>query len=118
MTHALFVYGSLQPGCENARELEEIEGQWQPASVKGCIKYLGWGSALGYPGLILADAVAPEDKAQVQDIKGQVLMSPQLEAHWPRLDAFEGSEYLRVTTHVTLADGSRLEAQVYTLNAS
>ena len=49
-----------------------------------------------------------------------VLVSDELPAHWPRLDAFEGPGYRRVVVDVTLdasdnADGapSLLQANVY-----
>ncbi|MCI0615247.1 gamma-glutamylcyclotransferase, partial [bacterium] len=49
----LFVYGTLQPSRSNAHVLESIGGSWVRASVRGRLKYEGWGAELGYPALLL-----------------------------------------------------------------
>ncbi len=48
-------------------------------------------------------------------IEGFVFSSQNFPAHWADLDAFEGAEYQRVVTAVTLADGTLIEANVYAL---
>lgn len=44
-----------------------------------------------------------------------MFVSDRLAEHWPALDEFEGSEYRRVATRVTLADGAQVDAYVYAL---
>ena len=104
----LFVYGSLQPGASNHHVVRDIDGEWQPASVRGRLWEAGWGAGIGYPALQLDDA-GPQ-------VPGQLLSSPRLAGHWPALDRFEGEEYRRVLAEVTLADGRRVQAHVYVVN--
>jgi gamma-glutamylcyclotransferase (GGCT)/AIG2-like uncharacterized protein YtfP len=106
----LFVYGSLQPGRENAHLLEAIGGSWQAASVKGILRPAGWGAAIGYPALTL--------DANGSVVSGFVFTSETLPQHWARLDEFEGEEYERVVTMVRLEDMSTVEAHVYVLHRS
>ena len=104
---SLFVYESLQPGGPNADVLSPINGTWQKGTVSGRLIEAGWGAALGYPGLRL-----------VQDgdrIEGSVLTSADLDTFWDELDAFEGAQYERVLTTVTLDTGENLTAFVYAL---
>ncbi len=49
----------------------------------------------------------------MQKIGGQ--WPDRLAEHWPALDEFEGTEYRRVATRVTLADGAQVDAYVYAL---
>ena len=107
----LFVYGSLKPGGSNARVLDDVPGEWLGASVRGHLADRGWGAGLGYPGITLEMLESPG--AYV--VAGCLLVSDALDAHWDRLDAFEGDEYRRVTAAVTLADGQIVEAEVYVL---
>ena len=74
--------------------------------MQGTLLANGWGAALGYPGLIL-EPDGPE-------VPVHVLVSPDLSAHWPRLDHFEGPGYRRVTTRVETGEG-RLESWIYVL---
>ena len=104
----LFVYGSLQPGGPNQHVLADIDGIWQPATVRGRLVAEGWGAELGYPGMVADDAGEP--------INGQLLSSETLQQRWQALDAFEGEQYQRITVDAVLSDGSRVAAQVYTLN--
>ena len=46
----------------------------------------------------------------------QVFVSPDLPAHWDRLDAFEGADYRRVLIEVATPDGP-LEAYIYAVEA-
>lgn len=107
MTTRLFVYGSLQPGKDNAFRLERLGGQWQKASVRGQFLDRGFRAGTGFPALIL-DEDGPE-------ISGYLFCSPQLASAWPELDAFEGSDYERVSARVSLAGGQVVDACVYAL---
>lgn len=104
---ALFTYGTLMPGHINAHELAGIAGQWVAARVRGRLYPQGWGSAAGYPGLVL-DACAGW-------VCGQLLISADLAQHWSRLDAFEGEGYQRVTTVVQGEAGQCWQAALYVL---
>ncbi|MEM1411445.1 MAG: gamma-glutamylcyclotransferase family protein [Pseudomonadota bacterium] len=108
MTQRLFVYGSLQPGGSNHDVLDGIDGTWEPATVRGRLLEAGWGSGLGYPGLVL-DGAGPA-------VPGAVLTSASLADHWARLDAFEGEDYERSDATVTLASGRTVPVQLYTVS--
>lgn len=84
-------------------------GDWEPASVRGRLVEKGWGTEMGYPGLIIDD--------HGEEIRGFVFSSSRLAEQWTDLDAFEGDEYERVVTNVTLAGGEQIEAHVYVLRA-
>ena len=103
----LFIYGSLQPGGPNEHLLTAIGGEWEPAFVTGKLVGRGWGATMGYPGLVL-DAAGTK-------VHGQVFSSSKLNASWDYLDEFEGDEYNRVITEVTLDSGERVQAYVYVL---
>ncbi|MBS4081140.1 MULTISPECIES: gamma-glutamylcyclotransferase family protein [Pseudomonas] len=103
----LFVYGTLGPGRPNEHVMLKIGGVWETATLKGRLAEAGWGAELGYPGLIIAD--------DGDDIAGYVFSSEHFAEHWAALDEFEGSEYQRLLTQVTLADGSTIDAYVYAL---
>lgn len=108
MQQHLFVYGTLAPNKPNAHILEAIAGTWSKGSVKGWLKEAGWGAELGFPGLTLSPAG--------QTIDGYIFSSEQLDSLWNSLDEFEGSEYQRVLTEVTLENGQIQQAYVYALN--
>lgn len=103
----LFVYGSLQPGGKNEHILKNIKGEWKPGFVKGKLLKRGWGSAIGYPGLIL-----DENEGKV---KGYVFSSEKLNDFWEYLDKFEGEEYERKITSVNLESGEKVDAYVYVI---
>ena len=105
----LFVYGSLQPGGPNAHVLAGIEGDWEPAVVKGKLIDAGWGAGLGYPGLVIDE--------HGDDVHGQVLASSRLSSRWADLDELEGDEYERIVASVALRSGKEVEAYVYVLRA-
>jgi len=107
MIERLFVYGTLAPGKPNAHVLADVRGTWQPASVTGRLLAEGWGAALGYPGIVLAD--------DGDVVRGLVFSSDELAAHWARLDAFEGEGYERVLTLARLDDGATVDACIYRL---
>jgi gamma-glutamylcyclotransferase (GGCT)/AIG2-like uncharacterized protein YtfP len=102
----LAVYGTLAPGRPNHGQLSALPGRWLVGHVRGSLKPAGWGSELGYPGLIL-DANGPL-------VEVNVFESGALSEHWDRLDAFEGPGYQRVTVDVDSAEGV-LRASIYVL---
>lgn len=106
--HYLFVYGTLAPGRANEHILADIVGEWTEASVRGTLYEEGWGAAQGYPGMVLDNSESI--------VEGFVFASIDLPDHWARLDAFEGSEYKRVTTDVKLISNDSVTAHVYVLN--
>lgn len=55
----LATYGSLAPGRANAHQLDGLTGRWIEGEVRGTLVAEGWGSALGYPAIVL-DADGPE----------------------------------------------------------
>jgi len=97
-------YGSLAPGRVNHHQLALLKGSWQQGTVRGKLIDAGWGSALGFPGLILDSSGPP--------VEVYVFESLDLPAHWRRLDEFEGPAYQRVLTQVRTADGD-LSAYIY-----
>ena len=105
----LFVYGTLGPGRPNEHVMLDIGGTWQAASLRGHLQNAGWGAEMGFPGLVLA--------ADGEPIAGHVFTSTNFASHWARLDAFEGAEYQRVCTRVTLDNGEQIDAYVYALRA-
>jgi gamma-glutamylcyclotransferase (GGCT)/AIG2-like uncharacterized protein YtfP len=86
--------------------LEGLTGRWFEGQVHGTLVDAGWGASLGYPALVL-DPLGPP-------VEVVVFESPDLPAHWSRLDRFEGPGYRRVTTTVRTRAGD-LEASVYIL---
>ncbi|HSV41433.1 MAG TPA: gamma-glutamylcyclotransferase family protein [Nocardioidaceae bacterium] len=107
MTQRLFVYGTLAPGQPNAHELADIQGEWEPATVRGQLFPEGWGAAIGYPAIVLDDH-GPE-------VEGFLFTTDGLSQHWDRLDEFEGEGYDRVLTAVRLEGGTSVVAYVYVL---
>jgi gamma-glutamylcyclotransferase (GGCT)/AIG2-like uncharacterized protein YtfP len=102
----LAAYGTLAPGRENHHVLAGLRGAWRPCAIPGRLHPAGWGCTGGFPGLVWD----PEACA----IPAQLLESPDLPAHWDRLDAFEGSAYHRRVVPVLTDDGPVL-ANVYTV---
>ena len=105
----LFIYGSLQPGGPNEHVIAAIGGHWEPAVIKGKLVERGWGASLGYPGLVVDESG--------NDVHGHVFSSSNLNANWAYLDEFEGEEYERIVTSVTLTSGKQVQAHVYVLRA-
>ena len=106
----LFVYGTLAPGRPNEHVLAGVPGTWEPATVRGTLFPEGWGAAAGYPGIVLSE--------DGDEVEGLVFSSPELPAHWARLDAFEGDGYVRVPVTARLEGGATVEAHVYALSSS
>lgn len=102
----LAVYGTLAPGRPNHHVVADLAGRWITGTVRGTLREQGWGSALGYPGILL-DPAGPE-------VAVDVLESAQLPAHWERLDDFEGPGYRRTVTMVSTAEGE-VQASIYQL---
>lgn len=107
MIEHLFVYGTLGPGRPNEHVLTEIGGTWINASIKGHLHNEGWGSEQGYPAIELSD--------NGDVVEGFLFISGNLSDHWSNLDKFEGEAYKRVLAEVTLKDGSKIDAHIYTL---
>ena len=106
--HLLFVYGTLAPGEVNEHVLAPLNGDWEPATVRGELVHEGWGAEHGFPALRL-----DEDS---QAVKGQLFYSPGLPEKWDELDEFEGEAYLRVVTNVILDSGQSIAANLYVIN--
>lgn len=106
----LFVYGTLAPGRSNHHVLAGLAGTWSRARVRGTLHPEGWGATLGFPAIVLDEEGEP--------VEGFVFSSEELEAHWPRLDAFEGEPYVRVPARAVLEDGRALEVHVYALSSA
>ena len=102
--HRLAVYGSLAPGEVNAYLLDGIRGTWRSGTVRGDLHPEGWGMTYGFPAL--------RWRADGPAVPVRLFESPDLPAHWPRLDAFEGVEYRRIVVPVSTAQGD-LPANVY-----
>lgn len=102
---SLFVYGTLRQGYPNEHVLAEIGGNFQNASVRGYYVNTGWGAEMGCPALTLDVAG--------KRIAGQIFTSANLQNYLSKLDEFEGDEYRRVVSRVTLECGKEVEAYVY-----
>lgn len=106
--HCLATYGTLAPGRPNAHQLTDLQGTWTTGVVRGRLIEQGWGAAMGFPALV------PDQNGDAVAV--HLLCSPDLPAHWARLDAFEGSGYKRVAVPVE-TDGGDVRAYIY-VNAS
>lgn len=100
----LATYGTLGPGRPNAHQLAHLSGTWHRGTVRGRLVEAGWGAEMGFPGLILDPSGS--------EVGVDLLESPDLEAFWPQLDAFEGEGYRRVVTTVLTPQGE-VEASIY-----
>jgi 4'-phosphopantetheinyl transferase len=103
----LAVYGTLAPGKSNHGQLAGLSGKWSHGTVRGTLRPAGWGLTHGFPGLIWNPS---GDRVAVQ-----VFDSADLERHWDRLDAFEGTDYQRLLIPVE-QDGSLVVANIYALS--
>jgi len=86
--HTLAVYGTLAPGQPNHHVLAPLEGEWTDGMIEGDLIPMGWGAALGYPGL--------RPRAGGDAVAVKVLTAPSLATAWPALDRFEGPGYRRI----------------------
>lgn len=103
----LFVYGSLAPGHPNAHLLAPLKGTWKRGSVKGFLHEKSVQDGYQYYGVEL--------DRHGDNVQGQLFSSPGLEAFWSELDAFEGADFRRVVTEVTLSNGRAVDAFIYEL---
>lgn len=102
----LAVYGTLAPGEPNHHHLSDLAGQWLAGgAVTGTLERIGWGADMGYPALRWS--------ADGGRVAVQLFASDELPAHWPRLDEFEGEQYLRILVPVRFADGRVEVANLY-----
>ncbi|MEM7323770.1 MAG: gamma-glutamylcyclotransferase family protein [Actinomycetota bacterium] len=89
---ALAVYGTLAPGEENHHAMLGIEGDWVDGFIFGYKFEVTWGGADGYPGIVL-------DRSGNR-VPVKVMVSDNLDAHWRRLDDFEGPGFHRIVVDV------------------
>jgi len=102
--HRLATYGTLSPGGSNFAQLADLKGTWSRGNVRGHRLPSGSGAAEGYP-VFHADPSGREVPVHLLD-------SPDLPAHWHRLDAFEGKGYRRAIIEVETPAGPVL-AHIY-----
>jgi len=102
----LAVYGSLAPGEKNHAVIHDIPGQWQDGYVHGEVHPVGWGEAIGYPGMTWLPH-SPERVAV------RLFTSPALSAHWRGIDSFEGRDYLRILVPVDGLTNGPVVANIY-----
>ncbi len=95
----LAVYGTLAPGRENHHELSDCAGDWSIGVVHGHL------ALHAYP-LLTPDPAGPA-------VAVAVLVGDDLRDHWPRLDAFEGDDYVRVLVEVRRPDDPSTVANLY-----
>lgn len=106
----LVVYGSLAPGRTNHHVIAELRGTWSDGYVRGQLHTSGWGITSGYSGLV------PDERGERIPVK--LFSSPDLPAHWQRLDDFEGPDYGRVLIPVEDERGVFAIGNVYALAKS
>ncbi|PHO12196.1 gamma-glutamylcyclotransferase [Malaciobacter halophilus] len=104
----IFIYGTLAPGKPNEHILSDLKGSWEDAYVYGSLLKEGWGSDLGFPGIVLDN--------QKDIVDGFIFTSSELKNKLTFLDQFEGIEYKRVTTIAYLKSGEECEVYIYVLN--
>jgi gamma-glutamylcyclotransferase (GGCT)/AIG2-like uncharacterized protein YtfP len=99
----LFVYGTLRDG-QTARTLvaNQITGA-AAATTEGSL----YAFPMGYPGFV-------EDGAG--KVHGEVLWLTELAATFALLDAYEGTDFIRMIRQVTLESGEVIWAWVYVLS--
>jgi gamma-glutamylcyclotransferase (GGCT)/AIG2-like uncharacterized protein YtfP len=103
----IFVYGTLKLGEKNSYLLDRIGGEWIEATVKGSLHEEGWGSKFGCPGIKV------DEKGQV--VRGYIFRSDKLEENISFFDEFEGGEYKRTITDITLKNGLTIKSYIYQL---
>ena len=95
--HHLAVYGTLAPGQPNHHHLSGLAGVWHSGhTVTGELAASGWAADQGFRALRWSPAGGAVP---------HLFASVELPQHWPRLDAFEGPEYLRILVPLHL-DGA------------
>ena len=101
----LAIYGSLAPGKVNHHVIADIKGQWLEGNVRGRLHENGWGSGLGFPGIIW-----DPDGSKV---KVYLFLSKHLPENWKRLDHFEGDGYKRILVPIHNEGGIIAVANIY-----
>lgn len=104
--HRLAIYGTLAPGKPNHGEISDLKGIWTKGTIRGKLITASQPPHTGLTGLIL-DPLSNK-------IDVDIFESAELPDHWPRLDAFEGSEFERVTTRVQ-TDAGNIDASIYVI---
>jgi len=100
MPRHCFTYGSLM--CEDImRAVSGHEGVHEPAELAGYSRHPVTGE--DYPG------IRPQAGGRVVGVLYRDLPAAAFE----RLDAFEGSQYLRRTTRIALRDATEVAAETY-----
>jgi len=102
----LVTYGTLAPGGSSHHLLAALRGTWRSCTITGRFDARGWGLTGGFPGLVWD----PDGPAMA----AHLLESPDLPAHWARLDAFEGGAYQREVVPVD-TDTGQVMATAYTV---
>ena len=105
----LATYGTLSPGEPNHHQLAGLAGRWRRGTVRGHLHASGWAAPGGYLGLVL-DPTGPA-------VDVHLFESPDLPAHWARLDAFEGADYRRALAPVSTPEGE-VEAWIYVVRGA
>jgi len=105
--NSIFVYGTLQPGKQNYHILKNLNGTWKKGYVMGTLFNINRSDNYGYPAIKI-------DK-NGSKIYGMLLKSKDLEQKILQLDEFEGKEYKRMITEVTLEDNTKAKAYIYEL---
>jgi gamma-glutamylcyclotransferase (GGCT)/AIG2-like uncharacterized protein YtfP len=93
----VFVYGTLRRGGSNHFRMEKTEFV-AAATVKGRLYQIDW-----YPGLVL-DTAADAIIGEIYQVPPDVL---------EELDLFEGAEYRRLQTQVSLPEGETVSAWIW-----
>ena len=101
----LFVYGNFKLGHENAYLLEEIQGKWKTASVKGELHRNALVSDDRQPSLSLSNSG--------KDVPGYLFSSENLSELWDDLDEMESDYFKRTTAQVFLDKNTSTQAFVY-----
>lgn len=108
-SHHLAIYGSLAPGKSNDAVIEDIPGQWLEGHVHGKLYESGWGSDIGFPGIVWQPS-GPK-------VNVHLFVSDHIPEHWQRLDHFEGVEYQRSLVPVHDNKGIIAVANIYEIRS-
>jgi len=95
------VYGTLRSGQTARSLIVPHVVRFEPATIRGQI----YAFPMGYPGLIDGDG----------DVKGELMWLSDLAAAFALLDAYEGTDFVRILKPVRRADGGEEPAWVYIL---
>lgn len=93
-------YGSLRPGERHHDVVSHLSGTWATGVTTGALDASG-----EYPVLAWSPGGEPVPVA--------VLESDALADHWPEIDGFEGTGYVRAYVPVELSSGGRVVCSCY-----